>query len=813
MKSYIRLFIFISILICLIIPQSVSAEENIDISIEYGIDGKVQIGKGFPMTITLTNQSEDLSGDLVIFSNPNYSTQGNIVVPVELPKGEEKKIKVSVPGHGDNFYYQQQQSNKDSFIRFYKGGWEEGKELKLSSDKKFNPGFFPENRLVMGVLSDSPDSLNFLKLTKYNAEAIEFITLEEDDLSNDAIGLEMFDVLLINDYNLSNISVEKQKAVKNWIRSGGHLMIGSNPGLSQQLGEINELSLLHINDQTSFDDLNFLSTAEDEQTPSFSKVEIVTGDVVENSKVQYAEDSLPMVLNKSFGLGEVTQFAFNVGSQTLSTWEPYSVWWGDVLQKTVDKDIHGQQRYMMEDLSNQMGNIVNAFPSSFLPLTVLIVLFVIYLAFLIPGLYFILKKFDKRESSWWIIPTVALITTICIFIVGAKDRIAGSQTNDISVLAIDDTGLASGYGAVSILTNSGGDYALTVKPKGFNPFPLSNDFRYDDMKLDYAMIEKGQEQTKLTFNDVEYWSIRSAAGDIQSIDMGKLTSDLKIENQQLVGKVNSSLSLDLDEAFLLSGGKAYSLGGINAGESTDVSLELDKSDTLVSAPRSTVISSVFPGASNSVYGSGGGPANQEGLSDWKKQELLNIMLNHKIHQSNLNQPLIAGFTNDSMINVEMDKKQADSTSLTLITQAVEVIPSLDGDFTLTEKTLQTDFSVLEGTNANILHNGMVEGDNFVAVEAGKYQLTYRLPDQIKKDDLNINKLELNLPQTSSAAFSIFNAEKDKFLPLDDRSFTVEENANEFLSEDGSIVIVFEKANMDNPEVRVPAISLEGAYKN
>lgn len=794
--------------ITLVFPQYVAANEGIDISFQYGIDGKVQIGKGFPMEITLTNKGADLSGDLVIYSDPNYQSQGNIVVPLELPTGEEKVVNVSIPGHSDNFYHNPQ-SNKYSFIRFYKGGWEDGEEIKLSAGKNFTPGFFPENRLVLGVLSDSPDSLNYLKLSKYNAEPIELITLEEENLPTDSTGLEMFDVLLINDYNLSTVSVEKQQALKNWVRSGGHLMLGSAPGLPQQLGELQNLSLLHINGQTSFDNLNFFAKKENKKNPSFSQVEIMTGEMLENTKVIYSDHSLPMVMNKSFGLGEVTQFSFNVGSETLVSWELYPDWWGDVLQKTVDKFTNGQQ-YMMEELSGQFGNIVNSFPSSFLPMTALIVLFILYLILLIPGLYFLLKKLDKRESSWWIIPSVAIIVSTAIFLVGAKDRIAGSQTSDVSILSIDDTGTASGYGAVSILTNSGGKYALNVSPRGFNPFPLNNDYNYDEPNLNYAMVEKGQEQTKITFNDVEYWSIRSATGEIPSIDTGKLTADLKIENQKLVGTINSSLSMDLEEAFLLSGSNAYSLGEIKAGATAEVSVEMEKSDTLLSVPRINVANAIYPGVANAMYGQSA-PDSKESLDEWKRQELLRMMLSYEIHQQNINQPLLAGFSTDSMISIEMDKKQSNSGSQTLITQAVEITSSFEGNFALTEENLQTDISILEGVNAGIIHNGLWEGENLVVVEPGKYQLIYQLPEQMKINDISIHKLQIKLSQ-GDTAFSIFNAKKGKFLPLDDRSVVFEKNAHEFLSEDGSIVLSFEKSSTSNPEVRVPAISLEGEYK-
>lgn len=816
-SSYIRLFIFVFLLVSLIIPKNVLADENIDISIEYGIDGKIQIGKGFPLTIKLTNEDEDFTGDLVIFSNPNYAAIGNIVVPVNLQKGKEKMIKVAVPGYDDSgFYSQQPQNNQQSFIRLFEGDWEEGKEVKLGGNKKFKPSYFPEGRLVLGVLSDSPDALIFLKLSKYNTEPIEFLSIKEDDLPDDSTGFGIFDVILINDYNLSNVSTKRQQALKDWVKSGGHLMIGSNPSLSQQLGEVSELSLLNVNSQSSFDELHFISKNKGDANPPFESIEIMTGDIADNTIVHYDDHSLPMVMGKSFGLGKVTQFAFNVGNDTLSSWDPYASWWQDVLRKTVDKDNYGQQRFEMEELSRQLGNIVDAYPSSFLPLTVLIILFIVYLIILIPGLYFILKKLDKRESSWWIIPAVAIISSISIFLVGAKDRLAGSQINDVSILAVDDTGEASGYGAVSILTNSGGDYSLKVQPGEFKPFPLGRDnFNYDDMQLDYAMVERGQKQTKITFNDVEYWSIRSALGDIQSKDVGKLDSNLKVENNKLVGSITSLLSFDLEEAFLLTGNEAFSLGRIEAGSTGNISIELDnkKAKNMVSAPRSTIANKVIPGVYNASYMGDEGPADKESLNQWKKYELLNTVMTHEIYQRDLNQPLIAGFTSDSLINTKVDKKQANSNSLTLITQAAKVMPSLEGEFSLTGRAFQPDLSIYEGSEASIHHNGILEGGNFVAVEIGKYLLTYQLPGQMKTDNVNIKKLKLKLSRGNGTSFYILNAKTDEFISMDDSSaVTFEENANDFLSEDGSIVIMFEKSGLNNPEVPVPAISIEGEYK-
>lgn len=796
--------------------MNVSADDSVEISVEYGVNGKIQMGKGFPMSISLTNQGEKLSGDLVIYSSPNYQSIGNIVIPVELPKGETKVYRLSIPGYDERLNYQQQQ-NKLEFVRLYKGDWEDGKKITLEGNKNLRPSYFPDNRIVLGVLSDSPDTLNFLKLTRFNGEPIEFLTLKDKDISDDSKGLEMFDVIVVNDYNVAGLSNVKQQALKDWVRAGGHLMIGSNPNITQQLGEVADLSLMTVKGQSTFADLNFLPKSKNEPTPSFNKVEIMTGDLKDNTKVYYADHSLPMVMNKSYGLGEVSQFAFNIGSQSLSKWEPYTAWWDDVLRKTIVKDIHGQ-KYNVENLFTQFGNIVDAFPSSFISFKLLIIFFAAYLIFLVPVLYLVLKKLDKRENSWWIIPAVAVISSIAIFIVGAKDRIAGSQLNDISVLSIDDTGNANGYGAVSILTNSGGDYTLTVKPGEFNPIPRSR--RYTDSAdylLNYAMVENGVDQTKITFNDVEYWSIRSAVGEIKPKELGKLTPNLKMENGKIVGTIESSLTFDLDEAYLLTGVNGYPLGTIKAGSTSNISVKLTKNniENIVSAPHSSVASAIFPGFYNNQYGGPtGGPIDKENLNKWKKYELLNTVLNQKIYQSDLNQPLIVGYSSDSLLNVEINHKQAKASSLTLVTQGAKVIPAFDGAFTLSEKSLQPQLSIFEGSGGEIYHNGLLTGENFVAVEPGKYLLTYHLPDQIMVDQVFLNKLKLTLSRSDGSLYHIYNAKTSEFDLLDEKKTTIafEKNVKDYLTKDGSIVLMFEKNNRNNPDTKVPTVYLEGEYK-
>lgn len=805
------LFVFLT-------PVEVPAEDNLEISITYGIEGKVQMGKGFPVTVKVSNKGDTVSGDLVFFSNPNYESVGNIVVPVEIPKGEATSIQVSLPGFSDNYFYSGPNNQRQSLVKFYENGWENGKEVELDGNTTKRPLIFPEQRLIIGVLSETPDSLNSLKTARYRSQPIEFINVSKDDLASESKGLEVFDVLMISNYQISNLSDQQIDALRDWVTSGGHIMFESNPLLEQHVG-FNELILIEVEDQKSFSELHFLSSEKSEDLPNFDNVEISTGKLKENVEIVFADHSIPMVVNKDYGLGEITQFAFNIGSETLSKWDGYSTFWTEVLQKTVDKDMNGQQTYANEELSYRLGNIVETYPSSFIPVKTLVILFVIYLILIIPGLYFFLRKIDKREISWIIIPVVAIISSLAIFIVGAKDRIGGSQINNVSILSIDDKGYASGYGAFSLLTNSGGNYPITIKPNEFLAFPLYRYNGYDNPDISAVpMVEKGLNQTRISFSNVEYWSIRSAMGEINSIETGKLEADLWVENNKLKGTVTNNLLFDVDDAYLLSGSKAYPLGSVKAGETINVKSGIDTKNVqnIIGAPRSSVAKSAIPGFYNqNNYGGLTEPDSREKLVEWKKFGLLDSIMYFDIQPNSQKKPLLAAFTSEPITEISLeDKNLKEIHSLSVVTQGVDVeLRSLSGsEFKLDQNAIIPEISIVSGSQSFIHHNGLSYGDNFVVVEQGEYQLTYQLPVEMGLNNIKINTMKLRHRTTEDTKYSIYNTNKEDFVPLADSQTTFKEDANDYISEDGKVVVKFEKSGISDSEITIPTLELEGEYE-
>ena len=67
--------------------------------------------------------------------------------------------------------------------------------------------------------------------------------------------------------------------------------------------------------------------------------------------------------------------------------------------------------------------IVDEFPSISPPnFGLLLVMFIIYMIVVAPVLYLVLRRVDKREWSWWLIPLISIICGAAIFFFGAENK-------------------------------------------------------------------------------------------------------------------------------------------------------------------------------------------------------------------------------------------------------------------------------------------------------------------------------------------------------------------------------------------------------
>ncbi|WP_174612885.1 hypothetical protein [Virgibacillus ihumii] len=762
-------------------------EDRLEIEVESGLNGKAKRSEGFPVKLTITNNQEDFTGDLVV-----TLPAGNKVIPINIASGTTKSIFFALPAMQEMNRFGPRLNQNNQQFHLYKGNWEDGHEVPIDSSLEVIPSYIPQNKLVIGVLTDRPDSLNYLKLTSFYGNNPEVLTLEESDIPEDSRGLEVLDLLVINDYSVAELPEQKQAAIKNWVRNGGSLATGSEPGLKQQFGNLANILPVTITGKETAQKIQGFQKLY-KKPIQVNNLELFKGKIDKDATVMYKEGSIPLVVETNIGKGDITQFTFDIGHPALADWKGNDPLWQQIGDgNRQNPGMNSRNVYPGEDL----GNIVRTFPSlANFNVSTLALIFAAYLLVILPVLYFVLKRMDKREWAWIIIPVLAIVSSVGLYTVGAKDRGGAVKTNLMSVISVNEQGLGSGEGAIALLSKGSGSYTLSVD-NAFDPFPGERRFNVPPQQQSYSdlpMIEENGNKATVQFRNVEFWSPRSVEVDYPVKKYGQFGSNLARGNGEVSGKITNNFDYDFQEIYLISGNDYHKIGGMAAGETKKVSFDVTNR-TFFQKPTIQ--------AAYQLFGRPGQLGQQS--DDQKKAALLaNAIRNHK--DSSRNTPMIIGFTDESLYPVTVNGDETVQNNLHLFMQPAAIQLPEKETSSLTSEIKVPQVSVESG---QIYHNGTRQGEQFFEASGGSYLLTYDLPETLSDRSFKLNELRINIKnRRNGLTFSLYNAQSDSYDTVDQNVASFNQKADEKYLHNGEIVLKV-SSSADGP-VEVPAVTVEG----
>ncbi|MFZ7946624.1 hypothetical protein [Neobacillus sp. 19] len=520
----------------------------IKISVKEGFDGKVKSDRGFPVQVTVENSGADFTGELLFNFASTYNSSGAKVLSIDVPKGSKKTYTMSLPGFSEE-YFNNWQIKQTIFL--YKGSWKDGNEQAFAGDKILKPKYLDPDGRTLGMLSENADRLKELKVMA-TTNHLESIVLTEEMIPEDELGLALFDYILIDEFSVSKLKKSQQQAILKWIQNGGILIAGAAPDAAGSYGSLYEELPMKSNKEELADTKMFqVASAQ----PAFPNIPVFIGELDRGAEVALKSGEIPMVVHKGYGAGEIWQTAFSLGDEPLSSWNEYGQWFAlsPILNTVTPVQFQkgGPNRYDM--LFNEFAEMNEYFAGSQFSVGQISLFLFIYLMVLAPLLYFMLKRLDKREHAWWIIAAVALVSSVGIFAIGAKDRIANPQMNQTGIYRAEH-GQLNGYEAFSFLSNTSGDYDLNFSQGTFNGVPGSSSIAVEDGKR-YAVLENSRNANRVTFPNVEYWSLRTFYGQASKKDAGQFEIKLTNENKKLTGNIINHFPYDFEELTIWSGSK------------------------------------------------------------------------------------------------------------------------------------------------------------------------------------------------------------------------------------------------------------------
>lgn len=783
----LAIFIVATVL-CPVMPAA--ADANINIEVEAGFQGKVKSGKGFPVTITLENHGAKVSGDMLVSFAPNYQAGGAKAIRVELPANSKKTYTISLPGLSQD---DSSQFQRNPAITLYDGNWQQGNVIAANGNKTIYPSFIEEGKAVIGVLSTDANRLQQLKLTKINGQDIEWIILTENNLPEDATGLALFDYIIVDDFPLLQLPDKLQSALVHWLEDGGIMIAGGTSKGEQSFGRLTEMLPMAMTGEAIVNDLSFLEADQEEASFPVAELQVYTGKIAENANVIVMADQQPIVVASPYKNGQVWQTAFSLGEEPLVSWNGYSRWFGKLLENYLHTNMDDNHNHYFHAIYQGLAETSERFKSSAVSVSYLFIVFVVYLIIIGPIMYWFLRKRDKREHSWWLIPVIAVLVSVGIFAVGAKDRMFQPHLSQVGLFKAGEQGDLKGVQAISFLSNGGGMYQLSVPKVEFQGVPIVTPFGRTPADLArHAVIEEKNDHHAFTFPNVEYWSANTVIGQAAKNDVGSFKTNLSVHNKQLTGQIENHFAFNFEELYLWSGSDIYPLGALAKGEKITIQQPLE---------------------TDFLYAPSKGDIPRKNASELEKEKMNRLqevlMSKSKFEDS----PIIFGYTKNHIIDSKLANKNAKKSAINLIYQPFAAENEMAGVFSIDENMLSYGLQVIGGEIIDMypFYNHLGEIDLEVDLEDGSYEFSAALPKQIDRKQASFQKLMFTYEEKTDIHYALYNNETKAYeeIETDDSFIEIKERVSRYISDEGEVRIKIEKTSKYDPYVNLPRVLVEG----
>ncbi|MEK5430062.1 hypothetical protein MKY88_04260 [Lysinibacillus sp. FSL R7-0073] len=789
------LTLLVMLMMSFLLPSTqAQAAAPLEVKATAGISGKAKYQSVVPLQVTVKNNGADFSGDMAINSSNSYEAASALVVPIDIAAGEEKTFTFYLDGLADNGY-----SDADLFA-FYEGNIEKGKKIAYKGTKRLQSNFLDPTSTFVYTLTDKSDRLSaLLRLSSFvpqnNVEIFNINQLKDYTFPEDEQGLAMANVIVVDEVAIADLAQKQQEALLKWVQDGGTLLLGATDQVDATAGVLKEylpMSLSQEMTAISAETLTKLSGGGIFTQP----ISIHTATNHEGSLPVLTENNIVLASKKKVGSGEIIQTAFSLGDQPLASMDGYAA----LLAKLIDIQSISQQGMMsqgqspLDQISYELRNINELFPSFEVSVSYMLIVIILYIIIIGPVLYFVLKKVDKREHAWWIIPVFSIILSIGLFIVGAKDRIVQPQVQQSAFYKVNEDSSLNGYYVESILTNRSGDFVVNtdknttaVAMRNYNNFTGTVGDLHES-----SYIKENANGSTLTLRDLNYWSVQSFGGKTSAQNIGKMDVDITLKNEKLTGTIKNNFPFELKDVTLISGVKEVKLGDIKANGTLQVDKEMKT--TVLQKP------SVFNNYNYSY------PSQKDEVDPMRVERMKTLALPLV---ENDRQPILTAWTDQAIVGAELETS-ANMSPITMLVQPFKGKVELSGPFTMKRNNFTYSLNSL---SASGYFDKIDEELNNWYLSDGLYELTMAMPDQFIDAVESLNELTISNKDIKRMQLSIWNNATNMYEPLVDTKQVFTDNIKNYINQDSEVRLEIKYGpDPTGEQTKLPEIELKGVAK-
>lgn len=795
MKKFVTILMIGIMLLYSVIP-AYGDNGDIKISAEIGFDKVYRTGFITPVTITVENNMKDIDGEIQIEIPSSAGPMGvdtvNVyAIEINHPKNTVKKYTMNIP--------------IPSSVLNTKLKIVEDKKILIEQYIRIDRGI-AENVMLAGVMSDNPSNLNYLSgFTFKNLQGSAGMTitdLDEKSFSTDLDVMNSFNVIFMNDYDSSKLSEAQYVTLKSWVEQGGFLIIGTGPNAGKTLSIFKDEFMTGEKGsqaRVSAKGLGTLAGTEFSELIDVVDIKAADGDSL------VSENGIDLVQQLDKGNGRILLLAFDLGLEPVSSWSLNRYFVETLLQRSAPSAYSGQyfEKYMAmgRNYAYSMDRALRNIPELPLPgYKTIIVLFAVYILLAAPVSYIMLKKKDKRELMWAVVPALSFVFAAFIYFVGFGTRLTRPVFNKISIIHADDTGRLRSESFGGIFTPNKDDLKVEGVD-GTQIRPLINRGYYDNS---YQNWEDKKIETKITlspktsieFYDVGVWSMKTLSLRDDEEKEGRISSEIRYMDSGFSGFVENSTDFDLEDCYIVSSYQYMDIGDIKRSEKKEIKGDAKQ----YYGNRYDLLESIY---SRNIRRNNGQNLTNDQINqlriDNQRRDILDYYFDGKPSEGIEGIKLI-GWTKASMGGeVKVNGKDVRIYEKSLIVADMKLVIEHGGEIELPWGYVKPKIK------QNFLRGGYEASDNMV-FGTGTIEVSYDIGGDIEPNRISLSndKIEPNVRQF------IWNVEKNDWESGDFSSFVIQgKGIDKYLDKNNMLRFKFE---LNESNFRLPQISVKGSVK-
>lgn len=527
----------------------------LQLSINYGYDKYVKSGRYMRVLADITNNGKDFSGSLQLIIPDTENNRYMYQKEVALAAGETKRVEMAVPVSGAMYYH---------FLLV-------DKNEKVMAKKSARAYISTQDELFTGILTDDTQSLAY-----FAGDRMKSFYLDADTFPEEVLGLDTLDIIVINDFNTEKLNEKQYTALKEFVMRGGTLVLGTGSTGTKTMAAFKDSFL---NGTMGSVEKKMISYGLDEENVLGAAIEKDIMDIhLENAIPLVKESGTVLVEKLDKGSGAVLLSTMDLGLST-AAWDKT----GAAIRKLVSANISPARQalvqseldgrtysYMWHRATDLVDN--EKIPSAGRYVAVLL----IYLLVIGPPLYFILKKFDKRNFTWFLVPVFSALFATFIYGIGGETRQDEPYLGYAMINTIEN-GIENKetYFGITVPYNNryemdfSGMGAITPDVERATYYNQAASDRKDNLDYNVAVKYNG-DKTKIEIKDSAAFTASYFKTQKSSPTERNLESSLRLKDTGLTGTVTNTLGLDLKRTALYAYGAVYPLGDFAQGETISV---------------------------------------------------------------------------------------------------------------------------------------------------------------------------------------------------------------------------------------------------